>query len=112
MLPPNYTYPDGTKSSRRPKDGEFYVKTDPSTGAVESTWQWDDVLGQWFNTSSGKPNQHNTKTFVMENLQFDGIFIEYDENKIRLWGAKCQCGSEAVGSPKHSHWCDKFDPTT
>jgi len=22
---------------------------------------------------------------------------------------KCECGSDAVGSPRHSHWCKKYE---
>lgn len=104
MMPQKYTYPDGTDSSRRPKDGEHYIKTNPITGQVESTWQWDDLLGQWFNTSSGKPTPYNTVTFVIR----DNMPIYHTPITVTISDLKCQCGSEAVGSPKHSNWCDKY----
>ena len=40
----------------------------------------------------------------IENL-LDG-FIEWDEeNEVK----KCECGSSACGSPKHSKYCPKYD---
>lgn len=129
MFPTGYLYPDGTRSSRKPKDGEVFYIT--KNGSVESTWQWDDMLMQWFNVSSGKATKANTATHVVPT----GVFVDpnpvgdpdllkkqFDEamNNIKdafktpiVWDRpKCECGSDAVGSPRHSSWCCKYDPLT
>jgi hypothetical protein len=105
MFPQGYLYPDGTRSSRKPKDGEIFQLT--KNGSVESTWQYDDLLSQWFNISSGKPTKANTATHVVPEIKYTfagtGLDISWDK-------PKCECGSEAVGSPRHSSWCCKYDP--
>ena len=92
----SYTMPDGTKGYRRPSDGEIFNLT--KNGVVESTWQWDDLHEKWYNISSGKPNDTNTATFPP-------IWDKDFNTSLK----KCECGSEAVGSPKHSSWCQLYD---
>lgn len=99
-----YVYPDGTRSPCRPTDGEIFRYTQHN-----ETWQWDDFLGQWFNISSGTPNAHNTRTHVVpavypyQEPDWEQLYPipDYAENK-------CECGSESVGSSKHSDWCKKY----
>lgn len=86
--------PDGTKTLNRPPDGTIVSQYDSKGGYT--TWQWDDHFEQWFNVSSGKPTAHNTRTFP---VGFELTLKEFE----------CECGSEAVGSSKHSSWCKKFD---
>jgi hypothetical protein len=45
------------------------------------------------------------------NLQ-DDHYSQYGQSltsMIKPIDKKCVCGSEAVGSPKHSHWCEKYE---
>lgn len=116
-----YTYPDGAKSSRRPKDGEKFDLVD-GYGAVDSTWEWDDFLEQWFNISSGRPNKHNTATFATgqaayhyypgmtpserENAEFERPPI-HAEPKL---DNPCKCGGWAVKATRHAHYCPLFHP--
>lgn len=113
-----YTYPDGTQSVNRPKDGQTYHTLNPD-GSLGATWQWDDFKEQWFNISSGKPTPQNTATFVPQPIQFfDPKDLDNFENIAIDWAfqegfsvaLKCECGSDAVGSPRHSNWCRKYDP--
>jgi len=32
-------------------------------------------------------------------------YVEWDEKEVEK--LKCECGSDACGSPKHSDWCPK-----
>jgi hypothetical protein len=106
-MPKGHIYPDGTKASRKPRDGEkFYIT---KNGVVESTWQWDDVMDKWVNISSGKPTKANTASYppsIKYTFAGTGLDIAIKDPKT----AKCECGSEAVGSPRHSSWCCKYDP--
>lgn len=112
---PTFHMPDGTKTTNRPKDGQVWTKWDANQNPIE-TWQWDDFLCQWFNISSGKPTQHNTKTFAincpmdLDNLELDDDWRKDKATITKISTFKCNCGSEAVGSPRHSHWCDKYEP--
>lgn len=107
--------PDGTKTSNRPKDGQVMQTLDSHGNGT--TWQWDDLLESWHNVSSGKPTQQNTQTFyyqaVFSPTDLDNVDLsnEWCKAKVtKMPTLKCGCGSEKVNSPKHSPYCDKYDP--
>lgn len=87
-----YTYPDGTKSIRRPRDGEMFRVWD-QVDQNEVIWQWDGYKEHWYRT---KTVQVPT---AMDFIQVN-ITIEAD---------KCECGSEKTGSNRHSSWCKKWN---
>lgn len=84
---PQYTYPDGTQGSRRPRDGEYFVRSLNGSHKTE-TFQWDDFLGHWVNVGNGEKVEFEAKTATSD--------------------IKCECGSESTGSNRHSTWCNKF----
>lgn len=103
---PVWTMPDGTKTVHRPKDGAVVLNTDPNTG-LDIYWQWDDFKESWFNVTTGPTTNHNTATFIVPPYQKDGYHLDNDFEIKKT--PKCECGSDAVGSPRHSSWCQKYD---
>lgn len=127
-----WTYPDGTKSSRRPRDGEIFEIIDHYTGSVESRWQWDAVPETWFNISSGKYNKANTATHAVPNLAPPPASFHYDPAGLYGMGhwmdpdldanvelppvhadkpkntTGCQCGGWSVKATKHPYYCPLF----
>jgi hypothetical protein len=82
----------------RPSDGQkFILQTDPYNS---DEFMWDDALQQWFRIA------HNAKVKISKPIDFIPITIHIGN----LDSLKCECGSEKVGSNKHSSWCKKFDP--
>lgn len=108
MFTTAYTYPDGTKSIRRPKDGEIFRVWDP-VDQNETVWQWDGYKVSWYNITNKQTPKVVTGSTVKVFL--NGIELEmagdvsYD---ISMDEPKCECGSEKVGSNKHSTWCQKW----
>lgn len=94
-----YTYPDGTKSVVKPKQGQTYCYYTPMNTVQD--WIWDDVAQTWIKfkeTSVGTP-------------QFFIDFSEMEEGPDKLREpTKCECGSEKTGSNRHSTWCQKYNP--
>lgn len=82
-----YTYPDGNKSLRKPRDGEKFRYWN-HVDQEEKVWQWDGYKEQWYD-------------ITLENAFDELLKIELEEDK-------CECGSEKVGSPGHSTWCKKW----
>lgn len=126
--PTYYTYPDGTKASRQPADGEiFHIH---KNGSVDSTWQYDDFLNQWFNVTSSKQySAANTATHppgsMMQGLKAMMDKLDEADKKMLdegggvIWGGyvkKCDCGTHACDPKtppsKHSTWCKIYDPNT
>lgn len=101
-----WVMPDGTKTVHRPKDGVVVLNTDPNTG-LDVYWQWDDCSVSWFNVTTGPTTNHNTATFIVPPYQKDGYHLDNDFEIKKT--PKCECGSDAVGSPRHSSWCQKYD---
>ena len=90
-----WIYPDGTRSVNKPKDGEkFTLHTDPYNS---DEFVWSDSSSQWHRVA------HNSTIKLEQAIEFVPISITIE-------GAKCNCGSEKVGSPRHSDWCDRYDP--
>lgn len=97
-----YVYPDGTKGTNKPRDGQTYSTQDPSTGDI-TNWQYDGLQDQWCRVGGGRmaggpgiPGASST------------IFVNWEPESAQ---PKCECGSDKVGSPKHSKYCKKFDPS-
>lgn len=82
-----YTYPDGSKKARRPRDGEKFCVW-CNVDQEERVWQWDGFKDRWYD-------------ITLEDSFNKLIKIDLEEDK-------CECGSEKVGSPKHSTWCKKW----
>lgn len=95
-----YTYPDGTTSSTRPKDGDK-ASTYDGNGA-QSTWMWDDLLGQWYRimiTSLPSP--------------VDFGFINVEISITDSLGTECECGAKHTSSPQlHLSFCPLWSPKT
>jgi len=90
-----YTYPDGSTSSVRPRDGQmFYVHTG---GSVTGSFMWDDLLGLWVDTSAGAVPGHPYAPSV-SGIDWSGAI--YDPP------LKCECGKEKHKFANHSSWCD------
>lgn len=87
-----YAYPDGTQSTSPPSDGQVFIEWDHNK-KPKRTWQYDDLLKQWFDI-------HN----LSSEAEFD-LVKEFE--RLIGEGHKCECGSDKVGSPKHSTWCPK-----
>lgn len=100
-----YTYPDGTQSVYRPKDGQVFTEFD-SNGNTQSTWQWDDYKEQWFNISSGKPTPQNTATFAPGPFTYKtGGPIE----PIKVLNSECECGARHTQAPNlHLTFCPLY----
>lgn len=83
-----YINPDGTQRANKPRDGEifWYGSKDYHSDRV---WQWEGTQDQWVD--------------VTDKLPADSVKIEAKEE------AKCECGSEKVGSSAHSSWCAKYN---
>lgn len=114
-----YIYPDGTKSIRKPRDGETYQAWDPSINDAR-VWQWDGYKNQWFDITKKQAPGSVTITLppapVMtgKNLKItlNGVELKFEGDCSYNIDAeyKCECGSESVGSSKHSTWCKKWNP--
>lgn len=94
-----YIYPDGTTGFRRPRDGERFYLKDRVDGSI-SEWIWDGYAEQWFRKKDGTALSANFK-----------IQYEFEDKEIKLhtnYVKKCECGSEKVGSSRHSTWCAKY----
>jgi hypothetical protein len=105
-----YTYPDGTRSNNRPKDGEIFTLY--CQGVVQSTWQWDDALVQWFNVSSGQPTKQNTASFTyrVTSIGISGIDVTIDLNNLSV-EPECECGAKHTSCPQnHLRFCKLFKP--
>lgn len=102
--PQVWLFPDGTKSTTKPKDGQTCSNTDPMTGNFIE-WVWDDVKQQWFVKNPLNPI-YTYKVVYNPKIEFHDVKITIGD----LPEVKCDCGSHAVGSPRHSTWCKKYDP--
>lgn len=111
--PSGYLYPDGTRASRKPADGELFHIT--KNGSTESSWQYDDMLSQWFNVSSGKPTPQNTTLYPYQMAPMDSYELEPTPSIFDLLKSGktlCDCGLHSVqsNSTRHSTWCKMYDP--
>lgn len=99
-----FTYPDGSKASREPGDGEVFYIWDANQ-QPKSVWQWDGVTQQWHNitgiTAAGADPSYGYSFSI--DLP-EGMEIDLDRLQQTV---KCECGSEKIGSNQHSSWCPK-----
>lgn len=118
FLPKTWHMPDGSKTATKPSDGQTWSRFD-SSGAEIEKWQWEGTKDCWVNVSSGRPNKQNTATYVipsqprpidLDNYGESGYMFGEYHSKVAHAIKKCECGSEHVGSPRHSSWCSKYDP--
>jgi hypothetical protein len=94
--PNTWTYPDGTKSMNAPKDGEVF-RCFSANQTKEDCYVWSDKNQNWKWIGAKLLAPVDTPIIIhLGNM---------DE-------PKCECGSEAAGSNKHSSWCKKFNPNT
>jgi hypothetical protein len=118
-IPITYVYPDGTKSTTRPTDGQVFIVWDNATQKSQSTWQWDDYMGQWFNASTGQPNKHNTATFVVpppaisdeeaEQLMKALEVGNTVKGPLTIYVPKCECGARHTEFPQiHLRFCPLY----
>lgn len=112
--------PDGTKAASKPNDGQIWTRWDLTGNEVEK-WQWEGTRDCWVNVSSGKPTKANTATYVITPLDLDNIdpsdySLDYQHalgaiaDSLSYKAPRCDCGSLKVGSPRHSNWCQMYNP--
>ena len=105
-----WLWPDGSTSQWEPTDGKIFIEFDKSGNKVRE-WQWNSAHGQWYDITT--PSSVNPFTGAKSKISFNGKEVDYGDNvsvKITPKEIKCECGSDAVGSPKHSRYCPKYDP--
>jgi hypothetical protein len=95
---PQYSGPDGTPLHSAPVDGQIFVEFYQGTNKAHRTWQWRTRPTVFGRLSDWELIGENTDP---------NFALEPHREEI-----KCECGSESVGSPKHSTWCKKFNHTT
>lgn len=97
-----YIYPDGTQSANPPSDGQIFIEWDQNQNP-KRTWMWDDSASQWFDVTSPSSPAPNAMTDFDLVQEFDRLVAE---GGVHL-NDRCECGSDKVGSPKHSSWCPR-----
>lgn len=107
---PNRTvwiYPDGTTSTTKPQDGAIQAVLDQSSQTFRY-FKWDENRGQWLDVTyqaQASANNPGYGVYIngkkIETVEEISITVDYKKNK-------CECGSEAAGSNKHSQWCVKW----
>ncbi len=94
---------------------DMYWMEDQNTGAggAGSFPEYNDKA--WFTylgpATGVQCSPHVANAGPKTNLQ-DDHYSQYGQSLasvIKPVDKKCVCGSEAVGSPKHSHWCEKYE---
>ena len=81
-----YFYPDGRQCPGSPFPGELFMLPDGSV------WMWDGAAEVW--------ESYNVTTLGEGFSDYYDPAIEYP---------KCECGSHAVGSTRHSTLCQLFE---
>lgn len=106
-----YTYPDGTPCASRPKDGAKCVVSKPNSLLVDE-WQWNHYKDSWIPTG----NSYSYHAYYNAAAGYPGKIVPDPPTPLEVLEAgisakasvKCECGSEKIGSQKHSSWCDKY----
>lgn len=83
-----WTNPDGTPRSDRPTQNEVVINF-AGTRTPQGAWQWDDVMEKWIDIMGCQPECPKC------------------EEKFTKATSICECGSEKLGSNRHSDWCPK-----
>lgn len=91
-----WKYPDGTVSTGEPVDGQIFFESNMQIGNPVRSWQWNARRQQWLDITYNKQPQDEVLDIKFEIAS----------------ASQCECGSEKVGSNKHSNWCRKFDSIT
>lgn len=104
-----YTYPDGTKSSIRPVDGQIFQEWGVNQNPLR-TWMYDDMKGNWYDITLN----HKSPPIQWGNVTLNPVppaFHSKDDleefDRLISEGSACECGAEKVGSSVHSNWCRK-----
>lgn len=105
---PTYLYPDGTQSTAKPSDGQIFCIWDHNQ-VVETVWQWEDTQSKWIDVTVNNPKGSSSGARYINIPDFD-LVKEFERLVDEGNSIKCECGSEKLGSPKHSTWCIKFNP--
>lgn len=99
IVQPEYVYPGGIKSPYRPKDGDRHI-TWSSSGLPAAIHMWDDNCSQWVLVPVGAASP--VKVVADYSVDFIG-----ERRSAVLYSSPCECGSDKVGSLRHSDWCPK-----
>src|SRR5581483_310891 len=97
----SYVDPDGNKITGRPAPGMIWT-TSNGNGSYDQ-WMWDDPNTYWILVANCAP----PTTFFSAPIKFVPISIIIEDLEAAI---KCECGSDKLGHPGHSHWCRKFAP--
>jgi hypothetical protein len=90
-----WSYPDGTVSSVEPANTQMFFLWGVNKHHPDSCWQWNSKTQQWIDvTAATGPN--------------DNLDLVKEFERMVAEPKKCECGSESVGSSKHSTWCQKW----
>ena len=90
-------YPDGSPSTVEPSDGQVFFIWGVNKADPKECWQWDSKGQQWLDV---------TAISVGPDLDL----VEEFDRMVELGrkSKKCECGSESVGSSRHSSYCPKW----
>jgi hypothetical protein len=100
-------WPDG-KLDTAPRDGEVWI-------GKADTYTWDSFFEAWVTGYGGRLVDFSPAGTTQQFAHHAIISVPPDPlsdgrvQKIELeppQADKCCCGAAAVGSPKHSSWCD------
>lgn len=106
-LPPNthiggwsskvWIYPDGSTSSVEPSDTQMFFIWGANKAYPKFSYQYDKKNQIWLDVTA------NTGPSDLDLIkEFEGMIELGKQSK------KCECGSESVGSSRHSSWCQKW----
>lgn len=101
-LPKLWFYPDGNPSTVEPSDGQVFFVWDTNKVHPKECWQWSANRQQWLDvTASGSYPLSMDDSFDLAE-EFERMVELGKQSK------KCECGSDSVGSPRHSSYCPKW----
>ena len=103
-----YWYPDGTPSLTEPTDGTvFFIwpQSHVGNGHPIAVYRWNSQNQSWLDVTFS--NGRSAHSFIAVEMDDSFNLAEEFERMVRE-GKKCECGAEAVGSNRHSSWCQKW----
>ena len=97
-----WVYPDGTLSSVEPSDTQMFFIWGINKAYPKECWQWDSKGQQWLDVTANSVGQPS----IGDNFDL----VKEFERMVELGkkSKKCECGSESVGSSRHSTYCPKW----
>lgn len=105
MFSPNqkskFYYPDGMVSVGEPTEGQVFFLWGTNAIHPKEVWQWDSKQKQWLDVTA-------SSGLFLINEENDSFNLVEEFERMVKEGNKCECGSEAVGSNRHSSWCKKW----